>query len=59
MNVKREIEDEDLVTCSQMVYGTFLQQKSTRVSTVQQMRESKYYIYFNDLSLLTACACSN
>ncbi|XP_062409418.1 probable helicase senataxin isoform X1 [Sardina pilchardus] len=30
MNVKEEIEDDDLVTCSQMVYATFLQQKSSK-----------------------------
>ncbi|XP_041914358.1 probable helicase senataxin isoform X3 [Alosa sapidissima] len=30
-NVKEEIEDEHLVTCSQMVYATFLQQKSSKL----------------------------
>ncbi|XP_062409419.1 probable helicase senataxin isoform X2 [Sardina pilchardus] len=40
MNVKEEIEDDDLVTCSQMVYATFLQQKSSKLFS-EWLREDR------------------
>ncbi|XP_048114696.1 probable helicase senataxin isoform X2 [Alosa alosa] len=52
-NVKEEIEDEHLVTCSQMVYATFLQQKSSKSNRSHRAEGPDQQVYKEMASLVS------